>query len=832
MKRLGASVLALAAGLATPAFAQDAANATAGEPTAQAAPAVPASPGVTPNAPEGADSGPAQGGGFGDIIVTAQKREQSLQDVPVVVSVLSQEQLVNAGVRDVKDLQTITPGLNVTSSTSSAQTSIRIRGVGTVGDNPGLESSVGTVIDGVYRARSSVAFGDLGELQRIEVLKGPQSTLFGKNMSAGVINVVTAAPSFDPAAEFVGSYGNYNQYTISGSATFGVIDDVLAARVFALKRERDGFFKIRTGAGPRDEDRDVDEDYYTFRGQLLFRPIDGLDIRVIGDYTDRNENCCVDTVLVPGPTANFVDFFAPDAGLVRPADPFSRVGYLNRDTTTKIKDWGVSAQLDYDIGGGFSATAISAWRYYKGANAADIDYSSADIWYRPIDDTSNEFNVFSQEARIAYNSDWLNSIVGAFYANERLEANATTLFGSAYESYFGYLIGLAAGTCNPVTLAGCNANLVSNLTGIPAGQNFIANEGAKDRHLHNSYSLAFFTDNTITLTEGLDLTLGIRYTDEVKRVTSFFSNTAPANACAAAIARGLPAALAGAICAPSADFAFNNVTTQQRRPENRWAGSAKLQYRFSPEVMVYGSYANGFKSGGFNLDRARFSAGVINPDTSFDSEKVEAYEIGTKTTLFGRSVLANLAGFYQKYTDFQLNTYTGVSFLVASIPEVVSKGVDFDILWNTGVQGLSLNGGVTYADTKFGDFTPPVGISTRLPNNTLPYAAKWNVTGGFSSKQPITDGLDLLSSASVKWTSSYNTGSNLDPLKVQQPFALVNARLGISPTSEAWTIEVWAQNLFDAEYYQVVVDQPLQSGTLGTYLGAPRTYGGTVRVRF
>ncbi len=830
MKALSASAFAIAVCLATPAVAQDAANATAGEPTAQEAPAVPASPGVTPNAPEGADNGPDQGGGFGDIIVTAQKREQSLQDVPVVVSVLSQEQLTNAGVRDVKDLQTITPGLNVTSSTSSAQTSIRIRGVGTVGDNPGLESSVGTIIDGVYRARSSVAFGDLGELQRIEVLKGPQSTLFGKNMSAGVINVVTAAPSFDPSAEFVGSYGNYNQYTISGSATFGLIDDILAARVFALKRERDGFFDIRTGAGPRDEDKDVDEDYYTFRGQLLFRPVDGLDIRVIGDYTDRNENCCVDTTFVAGPTAAFVDLLAPDAGLVRPADPFSRVGYLNRDTTTKIKDWGVSAQLDYDIGSGFSATSISAWRYYKGANAADIDYSSADIWYRPIDDTSNEFNVFSQEARVAYNSDWLNSIVGAFYANERLDANATTNFGTAYESYFGYLLSAATGAPNP--------NFISALTGIPVGQNFVPNTGAKDRHLHNSYTLAFFTDNTITITDGLDLTLGIRYTDEVKRVTSFYSNTAPGNACAAALARAAayPAAsrnaIIGAICAPSADPAFNDVTTEQRRPEDRWAGSAKLQYRFSPQVMVYGSYANGFKSGGFNLDRARFSPGVINPDTSFDSEKVEAYEIGTKTTLFGRSVLANLAGFYQKYTDFQLNTYTGVSFLVASIPEVVSKGVDFDVLWNTGVQGLTLNGGVTYADTKFGDFTPPAGISARLPNNTLPYAAKWNVTGGFNSKQPITDNLNLLSSASVKWTSSYNTGSNLDPLKVQQPFALVNARLGISPVSEAWTIEAWAQNLFDAEYYQVIVDQPLQSGTLGAYLGAPRTYGGTVRVRF
>jgi iron complex outermembrane recepter protein len=274
------------------------------------------------------------------------------------------------------------------------------------------------------------------------------------------------------------------------------------------------------------------------------------------------------------------------------------------------------------------------------------------------------------------------------------------------------------------------------------------------------------------------------------------------------------------------------VTTNQRRPESRFSGSAKIQYRFSPEVMAYASYANGFKSGGFNLDRARFSPGVINPDTSFAAEKVESYELGTKTTLFNRRVLANAAAFHQTYTDFQLNTYTGVSFVVTSIPKVVSKGVDLDLLWNTGVQGLSLNAGVTYADTRFGDFPPPLPNLTRLSGSRLPYAAKWNVTGGFTSKQPVSDNFQLTTSASIKWSSRYNTGSNLDPLKIQEPFAIVNARIGIEPVSEAWSLELFAQNLTDSEYYQVIVDQPLQSGTYGAFLGAPRRYGVTGRVRF
>lgn len=813
MLRSTASILALAIStVSVSAAAQEAASASANPANDPAAPVPATSTADATRSPQADD---------GEIIVTAQKREQRLQDVPVVVSVLNQQQLENAGVRDVKDLQTITPGLNVTSSTSPAQTSIRIRGVGTVGDNPGLESSVGTIVDGVYRARSGVAFGDLGELERVEVLKGPQSTLFGKNMSAGVINVISASPSFNPSAEFVGSYGNYNAWTVSGAATGGLIGDTVAGRIFALKRERDGFWKVRTGAGPRTSTRADNENNWTVRAQLLIRPTDRVDIRLIGDWSERDEDCCVNAPSIPGPTAAFVDALAPDAGTLRNGKPFDRITYANRPTDFRIRDRGVSGQLDWELSDALSLTSITAYRYYKSNSGVDVDYSSADIWYRGSDGNSNQFKVFSQEARLAYNSERINSILGVFYADERLESRQNTFFGSDYERYFGLLLS-----------GGTNPNAVSALTGIAPGSNFVPNTGQRDFHRHRASSFAIFTDNTFTIADGLDLTLGIRYTDEVKRTTSHYTNSSPANACAAALARRLPAAAITALCSPTSDVAFNDVTTQQRRPENRWAGSAKLQYRFSPTVMAYGSYANGFKSGGFNLDRARTAIGVINPDTSFATEKVESYEIGTKTSWLGQRLLANIAAFYQTYTDFQLNTYTGVSFVVTSIPKVTSKGVDLDLLFNTGIQGLTLNAGATYADTKFGDFPPPLPNLTRLSGNQLPYAAKWNVTAGFTSKQPMTSDLNFLSSASLKWTSSYNTGSNLDPLKVQQPFALLNARVGIEPTNEAWSLEVWAQNLTNSNYYQVIVDQPLQSGTYGAFIGQPRLYGVTGRVRF
>ena len=201
----------------------------------------------------------------GDIIVTAQKREQRLQDVPVVVTALSAEALQNAGVRDIKDLQTLTPGLTVTSTTSETSTTARIRGIGTVGDNPGLESSVGVVIDGVYRPRNGVSFGDIGDMERIEVLKGPQGTLFGKNTSAGVINVLTAAPTFKPSMGIELTGGNYGQYGGSLSLNGPLVEDTVAARLYVAARQRDGFYDVRTGAGPRTKDEDQDQKFFDFK---------------------------------------------------------------------------------------------------------------------------------------------------------------------------------------------------------------------------------------------------------------------------------------------------------------------------------------------------------------------------------------------------------------------------------------------------------------------------------------------------------------------------------------------------------------------------------------
>jgi len=217
-----------------------------------------------------------------EVIVTAQKRSENIQDVPISVIALSSQQLKDSGVSDIKNLTVLTPGLTVTSTTSENSTTARIRGIGTVGDNPGLESSVGIVIDGVYRPRNGVGFGNLGEIERIEVLEGPQGELFGKNNDAGVISIMTKRPAMTFGATAEASVGNFNDREISASVT-GPLSSVSAGRLYAGYQKTEGWLENDVGAGPNTHDRNNDRNVYILRGQYLFKPNDDVERKKVQD---------------------------------------------------------------------------------------------------------------------------------------------------------------------------------------------------------------------------------------------------------------------------------------------------------------------------------------------------------------------------------------------------------------------------------------------------------------------------------------------------------------------------------------------------------------------
>lgn len=831
-----------------------------------------------------------------DIIVTAQKREQNLQDVPIVVTSLSQETLEDAGVRDIKDLQILTPGLTVTSTSSEASTTARIRGVGTVGDNPGLESSVGVVIDGVYRSRNSVGFGDLGELSRIEVLKGPQGTVFGKNTSAGVINIITEAPSFTPGFNAELTFGSYGALGVAGSVT-GPVSDTLAFRLYAGRRVRDGFYNVDIGdaalppLGQRTETDDNNQDFGTVRGQLLWLPNDNASFRLIADYARRDEYCCAGVQIRTGPTFPFVDGLSVGTGQRPPAagfgvQPFSRNAFSNRSTAQEIEDKGISLEANFDFGD-TTLTSVTSARRWTTSNGQDSDFTGADFAYR-VEDGDFGFAVdnLTQEFRLAGSNDRVDWLVGVFATKEDIERGDSFYLGADYNPLLSFLLTSALGVAppNPSSL-GCftRPGQISGLVPGPAGfaqclgtagavggggPQFTVGQTFEDKYQQETTSFAIFTNNTIHLTEAFDLTIGLRYTLDDKSLEGQQRNLNGNGAtCSAALGNaGAIGAVLGAatptilarFCLPWVNSAYNNRNISESFDDGELSGTVKASYRLNPSVLTYVSYARGYKSFGYNLDRVQTG---ITPNASllFPSEIVDSYEAGVKLTLLDRTLLLNATYYDQTFTDFQLNTFLGTSFVVESIPELTSRGFDADMLWFSPIEGLSFQGGVTYTKAEYGNFTAADLVTpgnfpqlSLLPGATASFAPEWSGTLSVNFERNIGNGLRAGFSLAGKYVSDYNTGSDLLPFKLQEAFTTLNGRIKIGTEDERWTGEFWVQNLTDEEYTQVTFNAFLQGSafastvqpngtfynpaadtqTYNAFLGAPRTYGATLRFKY
>ncbi|MEQ8406496.1 MAG: TonB-dependent receptor [Oceanicaulis sp.] len=808
------------------------------------------------------------------ITVTAQQREESAQDVPISIGAYDSEALAQAGVQDIKDLISIAPGLMVTSTQSETITTARIRGIGTVGDNFGLESSVGVYIDGVFRSRNGVGFGDLGEIERIEVLRGPQGTLFGKNTSAGVLNIITAEPEFEAGGSVEVSGGNYGYGRLSGHLTGPIFEDTLAFRIFGASGGRNGFTDLVLGPTANSTTTESEtQDYFTVRGQLLWNPSATVEGRIIADYSDRDELCCSavqwDYAATPAAFVNAVG-----GNVYSPARPDDRVAFANREYQQNVNDYGISAEFDIELPIG-TLTTVTAQRNWENDRTQDIDFSSADIAYR-ADGNYTKLSRFSQEVRLTGVTGDLDWLVGGFYSHEDLELGDAIRYGDDWEAYLGRL--LTASSVPPLgTPAGITGFLgqVAPLAplafglGVPGAQGFLPvpppgsaiPEGtgvSQDVYNQTGQGWALFTHNTYQLTDALSITAGLRYTSETKDVYATFDTNQPAACGALETAFGLdplaglqttvsnplaglsPAQQAGLlqgatfICLPYSRSGLDQTGYDRERNDEELSGTLRLTYDVSDDVMTYVGYSRGFKAGGFNLDRA--FAGPVDPvlgytdvDSGFRPEIIDAYEAGFKSQLFGNVLQLNGNLFWQDVTDFQLNTFTGVSFVVDSIPTVTSYGAEFDFAWATPVPGLDISGGYAYVNAEYGD---EATIAANLRGKQISLSPEHFLTAQAIYERPLTDTIAATASIDARYVSEYNTGSDLDPEKVQEAFTLVNARLGIGTIDPGWSAEIWGRNLTDETYAQVAFDQFAQTGGFGAFLGAPRTYGITLRTEW
>lgn len=702
---------------------------------------------VNAQTPGGTDTGTTQSepskasdGNAGDVIVTATRRAERLSNVPIAVSAVSEESLQNSGATDIRQLSQLAPSLLVSSTGSEANASARIRGIGTVGDNPGLESSVAVFIDGVYRSRTGSGLNDIGEIDRVEVLRGPQGTLSGRNASAGAINILTKAPSFTFGGFGEATYGNYNAVRAAGALTGPIIKDVLAFRIDGVYNRRDGFYYDVVN-----KDDYNDRNRYFVRGQLLFQPTSDITVRLIGDYTRRYEKCCaavyVDTREkidptpgVPGdyalsPTNRIVDVMT-SMGAVFPSrgDPYNRrialtPGYNFANVTT---DYGASGQLDWNFGGA-ALTSITAYREYKSDGAGDIDGGNLDIGNRPADGNNyRRFHTFSQELRLNGElfGDRLDWLVGGYYSHEDLQVVDNLRFGSQYGAFAACrlvaTINPAAALRNPAA-PGClsaagNAILSGALPGTTAAfgaatplilgglrtlSTLNSLGSVRDVYDQTSENYAFFTHNIFKITDKLSITGGLRYTHERKDLDATFNNNntvCPAlqNSLSPLLANAQLASLTAGIltlgCTGNSTSTLTGKTLTNHLSEGEFTGTGIISYKPVRDLLVYASYSRGYKAGGYNLDRsdlgpAYLATTTTNPNASllrFDPETVNAYEAGFKFT--SRQFTLNVAAFRQEFKNFQLNTFNGTNYIVQNIGScsVSLNGADTDNSATTG----------------------------------------------------------------------------------------------------------------------------------------------------
>lgn len=824
----------------------------------------------------------------GEIIVTATLREASVQDIPVAVTAVAPETLERQGVSDIKTLSSITPSFNIQSSQTETQgTSIRIRGVGTTGNNTGLESSVGVFIDGVYQSRPGVALGDLVDLERLEVLRGPQGTLFGRNTSAGALNITTRKPNMNQIEGFVNaSYGNYDFMNIQAGVG-GPISETVGARVTGSWRKRDGYLKSATGAESNNRDR------YMMRGQLYFEPNSDVSVRLIADYSKVSENCCDavivrETELAPffvGPVGAF-----PGHGLTGDGvDQSGNTALQNLSTNGELfkndaKQWGLSGELKLHVGGA-KLTYIGSYRDFTSTSTQESDFTSLKIFTvgvggsasRPgIHPNGDDIKTMTHELRLQGSAlgDKLDWLVGGFYGKEDIVSFGTMTAGPDFQR--------AVSAGNFAGAAGVNPLFALTALGNGLVPVNINGAYAVNRFDQKATTFSIFTHNVFSVTDKLSLTFGARYVDE-KKVASFDQLEGSNGACqasvngvlTAAVPAALRAGLVGLNCFPfiapvnlTAPAGLGGGLASRFLPVPReWANTfkdneltytAQLAYKASEDWMVYGSFSHGFKSGGFNLDPT--AANLINSgavlttgaapayaDPRFNSEKVDAYEIGVKGKI-GR-VNANLALFQMDMSDFQVLEFTGVQFTTFNVHGARSRGVELELFGKLH-DYISINAAGTYAKARY-DSDCNAGVSaanlpsvTRLCGFPLTNAPKFTGVFGITYDGPLnSSGWGLLANFNMNYsdsrrttTQALDTNNTPNPLDYQKAYMKMNARLGFTLPGDKYSFEIWGTNLSNEITRGVTANTPLRGGA-GTrsrvgFVEEPRMYGVTVRAKF
>ena len=724
-----------------------------------------------------------------ELIVTARRQSERAQDVPIPLSVLSGEALEEKGTYTLEDIQRQVPSF-VANNGNPRNSSVGIRGIGISSASDGLDTSVGFYFDNVYLGRPGMALADLIDIESFEVLRGPQGTLFGRNTSAGVVNVTTRKPSFDFGGTVEGSYGNYKYNQVRLSLTGPLIPDVLAYRLTAFNTHRAGVLdNDKTGIAANSIGRSG------ARGQLLFTPNEKLSVRLIGEYSIEDDTCCVSvlTDLIPPALGGI--------GATRTLQAFAALGYVpkpNLDASSnnaiqnmRTDQKAFSGEVSYDLGWA-DLTSITAWRYWHFDPLQDSDGTPLDIIQVNVATTKDW--QWSQELRLASKPGRFNWQAGAYFFDQKLKDHfILNQFGFDASAFYTAL----ARAANP------NAAAVT----IAPGSQYIGDT------VTHSRAWALFGQANFEVTDQLTLTGGIRYTKDRR---DGISNTST---------RGTP------YVPTSIPF---NYDVEVKGDNVSYLASAA--YKFTPDNLLYASYSTGYKAAGLNLNAAvsEGSSLIIDP------EKVKNYELGTKNTFLNGRATLNVNIFRTELDGLQANiAIPGRRSFLANVGDVLSKGVEVDAtLRLNDYFDLSANGSII--DAKYTSYpNAPCAVGAVAPcdltDERLFQAPKYIANATLRYEGDPIDEATPYALAQVSYRSSHLGSVQADPLTTIPGYTLVNARVGAKFGDGRYDLSAWVDNLFDKTYFQSLGTASIVGASaygISGRLGTPRTFGATLRVEF
>ena len=744
---------------------------------------------------------------LGDIVVTARRRDERAQDVPIALTVVNEELLDRTGAYNVGQITQLAPSVQLLTS-NPRNTAITIRGLGASYGlaNDGLEQGVGIYVDQVYYGRPATATLDFVDLDRIEILRGPQGTLFGKNTTAGALNITTRDPSFTPEGQAELSFGDYGFLQAKASVSGPIVDDKVAGRFSVVSTRRDGVLdNVTTGT------KQNSQDSISLRGQLLFQPTDQLRVRLFADYADLTPECCTQVYVTAGQTLKPAaqQFAALAAGRgYAPAstNPYDRLADVDSGIQADQIHRGVSAIVDYDFGWA-TLTSVSAWRAWDWGPQNDRDYTALDIVRQSANPSWQD--QWSQELRLSSNGNQRIDWTGGLYAfHQAVETHGVTEYG-ADATYW-----LLSPSLPNALLDGYTVYNDSRI---------------------ETDSYAVFGQLTWNITDRLHLTPGLRYTYEEKSGAYAATTTGGlVTTDATLISRRLGIARPQAYDAEISD--------------DDLSGQVSLSYDFSDDVLVYGSAARGYKSAGINM------AGIPNLPSGQPSltnavvkpEVVTTYELGLKTQGFDRRVTANLAAYRTDVEDYQANVVdSGPGALrgyLANAEKVVIQGVELDAVARPN-QNLDLYANVAWTDAKYDSFAngpcplERIGTSTvacDLSGKDLPGVSPWAASaGGEVHGNGGFLGLpgQFYGGADASFRSTYNSDASVSRYTEIEGYTILNLRAGFR-ADNGWEASLWVKNALDEDYLQFVSVQSGNSGLVIGNPGDPRTVGITLRARY